>query len=425
MKLTLSSDIKKIEELSYEKYGIQSITIMENAGSSVAYEIKEANLDTDEFVVVSGTGNNGGDGFVVARHLQNFGYKVTVFIVGNPKNISGDAKINFDILKKIDMQIENISEQNGLIKFEKMIKKCPYIVDAIFGIGIDREISDIYIGTIERINLYKKFVISVDIPSGVDSNDGHIYGTCVRADKTVSFILPKIGNIMYPGSSYSDELIIKTVGIPVKAINEKKLKYQIVTEKFAKNFLMLRKRDSHKGNYGKANIIAGSSGLTGAAILTCKAALRSGLGLLKLYIPESLNTLITLSVPETVTVPLHEMRKGVIGINHINRIVEDSNSVNVLAIGPGCGNTSEISETVRRSILDVKAPLVIDADGLNALSKNIKWLLEREGEIVLTPHPGEMSRLSGYSIDEINKNPIHIANEFAEKWKVVLVLKGF
>jgi len=424
MKVVLNSDIRKIEENAFTKYGVASIAIMENAGSSVAYEIKESNLDTTCFLIVSGTGNNGGDGFVVARHLKNYGYNVTVFVIGNPKNIVGDARLNFDILKKIDIQIENISDQNGIIKFEKMIKKCPFVVDAIFGIGINKDIDGIHSSVIDRINSYSKFVISVDIPSGIDANNAHVYGNAVMANKTVSFTLPKVGNIMFPGSIYSGNLAIKNVGIPIKAVNDENLKYQIITEEFVRKSLNIRDRDSHKGDYGKANVVAGSSGLTGAAILTCKAALRSGLGLLRLYIPESLNTIITLSVPETVTVPLQEMRKGVIGINHINRIIDDSNSGNVLTIGPGCGNTSELSEMIRRSIIDVKVPLVIDADGLNALSKNVKWLLDREGDTVLTPHPGEMSRLTGYSTEEINRDPINIAKKFAMDWKVVMVLKG-
>lgn len=164
--------------------------------------------------------------------------------------------------------------------------------------------------------------------------------------------------------------------------------------------------------------------MTGAAILTCKAALRTGLGLLKLYIPESLNILITTSTPEVITIPLQEMRKGIIGLNHINRIVEESVDASVLTIGPGCGNSSEMMELVRRILDEVEVPIIIDADGLNALSKDVSWLNNKRGDVILTPHVGEMSRLTGLTTDKINRYPIDIARDFATKWGVILVLKG-
>lgn len=424
MKLVSSAEMRIMYDLSFSKYGVPTIVLMENSGKNIADEILNIDMKLEAFTILCGTGHNGGIGFVVARHLQNLGYKVVVFVIGNPKNLSGDSRINFDILRNLDIQLENISDHNGVVKLEKMIMKTGFVVDAIHGVDEVRDITPVFESVINTVNASSNFTISSDVPTGIDGDSGWIDKIAIKANKTVALALPKYGNIMFPGATYNGELVVKGICIPKKAVMDMKLKNSIIVGDFARSIMPSRNRDSHKGDYGKANVIAGSSGLTGAAILTCRAALRSGLGLLKLYIPESLNILITTSVPEAVTVPLQEMRKGVIGINHINRIIEDANQVNVLAIGPGCGNTSELSETIRRVILEVEKPVVIDADGLNALAKNVKWLSEKKATIVLTPHPGEMARLSNYTTEEINARPIEIAREFAINSSVVLVLKG-
>ncbi|MGB3368789.1 MAG: NAD(P)H-hydrate dehydratase, partial [Acidaminobacteraceae bacterium] len=424
MKLVSTEEMRSIYDLSFTKYGVPTIVLMENAGKNIVDEILNLDMGLSMFTILCGTNHNGGVGFVAARHLQNLGHKVVVFVVGNPKNLSGDAETNFEILKNLEIQIENISDNNGVIKLEKIIVKTGFVIDAIYGMDEAREMTPVLESIIGVVNASSNFTVSVDIPTGIDGDSGWINKVAIGADKTVALSLPKFGNILFPGAIYNGELVVKEICIPKKAIDDMRLKNSIILNDFAKSLMPSREKDSHKGNYGKANVIAGSSGLTGAAILTCRSALRSGLGLLKLYIPESLNILITTSVPEAVTVPLQEMRKGIIGINHINRIIEDANQVNVLAIGPGCGNTSELSETIRRVLLEVERPVVIDADGLNALAKNVRWLSEKKAKIVLTPHPGEMSRLSDYTIEEINLKPIEIAREFATKWDVVLVLKG-
>ncbi len=424
MKLVSTQEMRAMYDLSSTKYGVPTIVLMENSGKNVVDEILELDMDFKSATVLCGTGHDGGVGFVIARHLQNFGYKVVVFVVGNPKNLSGDSRINFDIIRNLDIQIENISDQNGVVKLEKMILKTGFVVDSIYGMDESREINSVLESVINVVNENAKYVIASDIPTGIDGDSGWIDNVAIKANRTVALGLPKHGNILFPGATYNGDVIVKGICIPKKAVDDMKIKNSIILNDFAKSLMPNREKDSHKGDYGKANVIAGSSGLTGAAILTCRAALRSGLGLLKLYIPESLNILITTSVPEAVTVPLQEMRKGVIGINHIHRIIEDANQVNVLAIGPGCGNTSELSETIRRVLLEVEKPIVIDADGLNALAKNVMWLSDKKGTVVLTPHPGEMSRLSNYTTEEINLSPVEISREFAMKWNVVLVLKG-
>lgn len=424
MLLANSSQMQMIDQKSVENIGIQSIVLMENAGKVVVDEILKTDTRFDRVIILAGPGNNGGDGFVVARHLHNIKMPVRVFIIGKSSHIEGDALTNLNILKKLSIQIDEVFDGGGFVKLEKSIRQGALIVDGIFGTGLTKPVHGIFGEVIDLVNEMADYTISIDIPSGIDSDTGKVMGTAIEADKTVSLVIPKIGNVMYPGSDYNGELLIRGIGVPDIIIDDTKIKYNIITDEVIQRLIPHRKSNTNKGDYGKGNIIAGSTGLTGAAILACKAALRSGMGLLKLYIPESLNIIITTAVPETVTVPLLEVRKGVIGINNFNKVIEDSNKSDVLAIGPGCGLNAEVGELLKRIIFEVHKPLVIDADGLNALAKNVQWLENKKSDIIITPHPGEMSRLCGQTIEEINDHPIETALSFSREWGVITVLKG-
>jgi len=423
MKLAINSEMKQIDAMAIEEYELQSAVLMENAGAIVATEVL-AMEKVRHVTVVCGNGNNGGDGFVIARHLHNKGLDIKVFVVGNMKEIAGDALKNLNILRKMDLQIENIKELNNLMRIEKAVKASDITIDAVFGTGLNRPLELLYTSVFDIINDNAAYILSVDIPSGVNGDTGAADEHAINAHKTVTFTIPKCGNILYPGSEQNGELVVRDIGIPKRILNDMKLKRNIITEESVMAYFPWRRGFSHKGDYGKVNIIAGSTGLTGAAILACKSALRSGIGLLKLYIPESLAMQITHSVPEAITIPLQEVRKGVIGITHFDKILTESESSDVIAIGPGCGNTAETSELVRRIIQELEKPVVIDADGLNAISRNPDILLEKKSKVVMTPHPGEMSRLIGISTDEINERPLEIAKEYASKWDVIMVLKG-
>lgn len=424
MLLANSHQMELIDQKAMENIGLPSIVLMENAGKVVFDEIVKLTDKFDRVIILAGPGNNGGDGFVIARHLHNIKMPVRVFIIGKSSHIEGDALANLNILKKLSIQIDEVFDGGGFVKLEKSIRQGALVVDAIFGTGLSKPVHGIFSEVIDLINEMSGYTLSVDIPSGIDSDTGKVLSTAIRANKTVSLVIPKIGNIMYPGSDYNGELLIRGIGVPDLVIEDTKIQYNIVTDEVIERMIPHRKRNTNKGDYGKGNIIAGSTGLTGAAILSCKAALRSGMGLLKLYVPESLNIIITTAVPETVTVPLIEVRKGVIGINNFNKVIEDSNKSDVLAIGPGCGLNAEVGELLKRIIFEVHKPLVIDADGLNALAKNVHWLENKKADIIITPHPGEMSRLCGQTVEEVNDHPIETALQFSKEWGVITVLKG-
>ncbi|WP_432665998.1 NAD(P)H-hydrate dehydratase [Wukongibacter baidiensis] len=424
MKVALSDEMKKIDKTAIEKYGIPGVVLMENAGRVVAEEIiNEFGIDS-KLTIVCGRGNNGGDGYVLARHLYDKGYDLKVFVLGEKSGIGGDALINYKIINNLGVNIEEIVNDEDLMKLKENIIDYPIVVDSLFGTGLNNEVGGIPERVINIINEYGKHIIAVDIPSGIGGNDGKVYNVAIKANKTITFGLPKCGNLIYPGAEYNGELLIKDIGIPNEIIKNVELNHNLIDLRLIKNNLPSRRKDTHKGSYGKANVIAGSTGMAGAAILTCKSALRTGLGLLRLYIGESLNYIVKAGIPEAITVPLQEMRKGVIGINHIEKIIEDTKTANVLTIGPGCGSTAELSEIIKRILIDVDVPIVIDADGLNALSKNIEWLSEKKSKIIITPHLGEMERLTKIPIEEIKNNLIKVAKDFSQKWNVIVVLKG-
>lgn len=424
MKVVLNDEMRLIDRTSIEKYGIPGVVLMENAGISVVNEIVDNFNFDSKFTIVCGRGNNGGDGFVVARHLHDKGYGVNVFILGDKEVIKGDALINYKIITNLGISIKEIKNEDDLVKLKESIISHSIVIDGLFGTGLSKEVQGIPEKVINIINKYSKYTISIDIPSGIGGNDGKVFGTPIKANKTITFCLPKCGNLVYPGAEYNGKLVIRDIGIPNEVIKNVELKHNLIDIEIVRKGLPSRKKDTHKGTYGKANVIAGSAGMTGAAILTCKSALRTGTGLLRLYVGESINHIVKTGVPEAITVPLQEMRKGVIGIHHIEKIINDAKEANVLTIGPGCGSTSELAEIIKQVLAKVEIPIIIDADGLNVLSRDKEWFLEKKSKIVITPHIGEMARLTNIPIEEIRHDLIKVAKDFATKWGVVVVLKG-
>lgn len=424
MYIVTNQQMKAVDQMAINDYKIPGIVLMENAGLAVVEEINKQFEARSKAVIVCGGGNNGGDGFVIGRHLLNRGFELALFVIGSPERIQGDARINYEIMAKLHSGIQIIEDEAGIKQLESALKDSDFVVDAIFGTGLKSEIHGVAESVICVMNQWGQYIFAVDIPSGISGDDGNVMGEAVEADKTVTFDMPKCGNLLFPGADYNGDLIIKPIGIPYEVHEKLDFKYHTIDFDLALEGIPLRARNSHKGSYGKAKVIAGSTGMAGAAILTCKAALRSGLGLLRLYIPESLNHIVKTSVPEVITVPLQEMRKGVIGITHITSVIEDAADSNVFIIGPGCGVTSELSEIVKRSLQTVECPMVLDADALNVLAKDLSVLQERKAPVILTPHLGEMARLSGKTIEEIEHHPIFTAVEFAKEHGVYMVLKS-
>lgn len=426
MKILTQQEMRRLEAIAIEDYQMTSRLLMENAGRSIFDFIKDLNQNFSKVIILCGLGNNGGDGFVLARQLLNKDIPFELFIIGDADKIKGDSLLNLEILKKLDIDVNTIEDKYKIRSLEQIIDKNDLIIDAILGIGIKGPVRELVSEVIEVMNSSNNMVVSVDLPSGVDSDTATIENIAVKADATITLGLPKFGNILFPGANYNGNLTIGHVGISPKIADVIESKTFIITKKMIRQYIPKRIADSHKGTYGKASVVAGSRGLSGAAILTCLAALNSGVGIIELFIPESIDLIISTKVVEIITKPLKETPNGLLDLSSINTVVTGIKASDVVAIGPGCGNSNELFELVKQVIKNSEVPLVIDADGLNALAKNIEVLSdeERKSAIVLTPHLGEMSRLINRPIEEIKKDKINIVKNFSRQYNVILVLKG-
>lgn len=423
MKVANRKEIKDIDRKAVEKYGIPETVLMENAGHEVVLAMTEryGDLTGKRVSVIAGKGNNGGDGFVIARHLYNRNVRVEVFLLGTSSDIKGAAKINLNILKKVGITLyEKVSFKDLNIN----LRHADIIVDAIFGTGLSSEVKKPFSDVINLINSSGKPVVSVDIPSGISSDTGEILGVAVRADLTVTFVLPKRGIILFPGAEYAGVIKIADIGIPAKVIEEGNIKCNLSTGKDIQSLLPERSPDSHKGSFGHLLVIAGSVGKTGAASMTGLSALRVGAGLVTIAIPEGLNDILEIKLTEVMTLPLPETDDHSISMSAEKILIKTIKNMTASAIGPGLSTHPETARLVRRLITMAEKPVLIDADGINALIGYLDILKRSKAPLILTPHPGEMARLIGKSSKDIQKDRIGIAQDFAMKYRVYLVLKG-
>lgn len=424
MKVVTSIEMREIDRLTIEHYGVPSLVLMERAGFAVAMKIREF-FKERKVIVLCGRGNNGGDGLVVARILQNWGYRVKVFLLCEKETLSHDCQIQFNIAKNFNVPMEfrptiSFADLHGAI-----------IVDAIFGTGINKPVSQNLVEIFKLVNNSKSPVFSIDIPSGISSDTGEVLGGAVRADYTITFGLPKIGHVFYPGASYTGRLFTEDIGFPPELLSSADLKVSLIQKDTVSSLIKPREKYSHKGDYGHVLIIAGSKGKTGAALMCAKACLRSGAGLVTLGIPESLMGILQSRITEEMTLPLKDDGSGMFSADAIDQILSFiSTKIDAVAIGPGIGVSPDTEKLLAEIIKDSPAPLIIDADGINSLSVNTDVLTRKKSAIILTPHPGEMARLctrafnSEHRNSHIEKDRPSISSKLSCQYGIYVVLKG-
>ena len=402
MKVVTAVEMRQIDQDTIEGVGIPGIVLMETAGSAIVRAIKQHYPTCHRIGIFVGKGNNGGDGLVIARQLAHAGRDVHVFLVSPAESFTGEAEINLQIAKRLGLQIEFYGNSETL---PTTLASCELLVVPIP-------------------------VLSVDLPSGLDADTGHPLGTCVQADRTVTIGLPKRGLLMQPGAELAGKLEVVDIGFPQQVVDAQDIKVHWTTATQASQWVPPRPPASHKGSYGRVLVVAGSTGMTGAAALASEAALRAGAGLVTLATPKHLNPILEGLLPEVMTLPLPETEAGSLAVSATSAILEFAEKTkSVLAIGPGLSQHPETVSFVHQLIRENREQglglrMVIDADGLNALSqdRNILSLLDRE--TVLTPHPGEMARLTGASVPTLEKDRIHTAQQFASEHSLTLVFKG-
>lgn len=427
MKAVTGTDMGKIDKFSIEQVGIPGVVLMENAALKIVKHIElyfeQKQPVENNVVIVAGKGNNAGDAFAAARHLIIAGSRVKLYCLFNKECITGDARINFDILQSIGADIEFLENDSETGVFSLDITHAQLVIDGIFGTGFRGEIQGHIAQVIDIINKNSNYTISIDIASGIESATGRVADTCVQACKTVTFELPKIGQLIYPGAHYTGELVVESIGMPRQAVESIKIDTNLTDREFIKAVIPKRKADFNKGNCGKVVLVTGSLGMAGSGCIAAKASLRTGSGLVYIAGPSSLTNIYQSVVPEAIAIKLED-NSGVISEESTGTILEILKKCNAAAIGPGLSTGSGIYNIISYIAENANLPMVLDADALNAIAKNTDILRKFQKAVVITPHPGEMSRLTGLDVSYIQRNRIEVAIKYARAWGVVIVLKG-
>ena len=433
MKVVTAAEMRQIDQDTIEGIGIPGIVLMETAGSAIVRAIEQHYPTCYRIGIFVGKGNNGGDGLVIARQLAHAGRDVYLFLVSPADSFTGEAAINLQIAKRLGLQIEEILTDAGFYGIGTVpttLASCELLVDAIFGTGLRDTVRGSIATVIKTLNNLSIPILSVDLPSGLDANTGHSLGVCVRADRTVTIGLPKRGLLVHPGAEFAGKLEVVDIGFPEQVIDAQGIKVNWATTTQASQWVPPRPPASHKGTYGRVLVVAGSTGMTGAAALSSEAALRAGAGLVTLATPKHLNPILEGLLPEVMTLPLPETDAGSLSVSATSAILEFAEKTkSVLAIGPGLSQHPDTVLLVHQLVREnreqaLNLRMVVDADGLNAVSQapEIISLLDREA--ILTPHPGEMSRLTSSSVPSLEADRIRTAQQFASEHDLTLVFKG-
>jgi NAD(P)H-hydrate epimerase len=418
MKVSRVAEMRAMDRHAIETYGIAEALLMENAGLAVYTVLAQTfGIAGKTFVICCGVGNNGGDGLVVARQLHANGARVKVFLLGEASKFQGAARLNWDIVSRLPI---NCVTTPALPSLQEEMRQCDVIIDALFGTGLAREISGLYRDVIEEINSSSKPVLSVDIPSGVHGDTGQIMGTAVQAQYTVTFGLPKLGNLLYPGYERCGRLYVCHISFPPAM-------YRAETLRLAINRpgpLPPRSRTAYKGSVGDVLFIAGAANYFGAPVLAARSFLKAGGGYSRLAAPAALIPFLAVQGSEVVFLPQRETPAGSIALANKPALLELSERVDMVVMGPGLSLQDETQQLVRELTRDIQKPLLLDGDGITAVCQDLDLLRQRQSMTILTPHLGEMARLTSRSIGEIDANKVDILQQTARDLQAIIVLKG-
>lgn len=407
------SEAYALDLSSQNDYGVPGIILMENAALACVDELRrDFDIKKTRFCIFCGKGNNGGDGMAIARQLCIGGASVSVCFV-HGLDYSSDAKVNYDILRHFDVDIVDFADTICLDRYD-------VIIDAIFGIGIRGEIEGSDMDIIRAINESGKYVLSVDVPSGINSDTGGICGICINASKTVTFGAYKLGMLLYPAADYVGDVVVKPISFPDGACTST---VSVTDGEYVKSLLPKRCANTHKGTYGKVLVIAGSRGMSGAAYLASLSAQKSGAGLVTLACPSSINDILESKTTEVMTLPLPDT-DGHISEAAIPVLLEYADKSDTILIGPGLGRSEDIKKVVSAVLKHSRVPVIVDADAINAVSEDTDIISECASDIIFTPHTVEFARLTGHNASYIEENRISTTLEFAEENGVVVLLKG-
>lgn len=422
MKIVTSAEMREVDRASSKRFGVPSLTLMENAGTAVADFVQRHYPGAESVGVICGKGNNGGDGFVAARKLREAGKRVSVLLLAYPGELKGDAATMFNRWGGDCLLVRHEAELRATAA--QRVYQADVLIDGILGTGFRPPVKGFYADAIEEFGKAGRPIVAIDIPSGLDSDDMRPHpdsGPIVPAHGTVTFTAPKLAHLF--SSAVRGPVMVAPIGSPEEAIVSN-LGLEVPTWREMASLLSLRDPEAHKGSFGHVLVVGGSLGKAGAAAMAGMAALRSGAGLVTVACPHSVLQTVAGFMAELMTEPLEETDAGTISPRALERIDALARNKTVVALGPGIGRHPETTEFVHALVERIRLPIVIDADGLNAFQGAVEKLNGSAHPLVLTPHPGEMSRLIGGTTADVEKDRIDIARKFAQEHKLVLVLKG-
>lgn len=419
MRAVTSSQMVSIEERAVRELGLGVDRLMERAGKALAEEYRRCFPARRKVVVVCGKGNNGGDGFVAARALRDVGYGVSVFCAYPVDSLAPAARNAFERLPE-DVPVLSIDLKEELVR---QLASAEGVIDALFGFGLRGAVKGVAGEVIGLINRSEKPVVSADLPSGVDADSGKVEGSCIKAFTTVTFTCPKIGTILYPGAAFTGRLVIADIGIPESFIDEAS-DVSISEIKEMKNLLPRYDPAQNKWSRGSVLVVAGSSGMSGAAILAARGAMRAGAGVVGLAVPTSIEPTASAAVIEALKYPLPETRRASLSLEAFDDIKGLLQRYRAAVIGPGLSRDEEAARLVKRLVREIDRPLVLDGDGLTAFSGEIDHLALRSAPLIITPHTGEIGRLMGVSSTEVEEDRLGYARRALRASRATVVLKG-
>jgi ADP-dependent NAD(P)H-hydrate dehydratase / NAD(P)H-hydrate epimerase len=427
MRILNAGQMREADRRAIEEIGIASLVLMENAGRQVVAAIESLYPDLGErrIAIVCGKGNNGGDGFVVARTLQQRGFDVSVFVIGRLTEVKGDARTNLEILGRIGQTVVEVADETAWELHGTEITSHDLIIDAMFGIGLSAPLDGFFETVVGDINDAGVPIVAIDIPSGMSADTCDLIGDAIEATVTVTLAAPKLPLVLPPAEMKAGEVVIADIGIPAGVIDQLDgPRLELMTREQMRPIIQPRAPEAHKGDFGRVLVVAGSMGKAGAAVLCAQGAMRAGAGLVTVASPKSCQATIAAHAAEYMTEGLEETAEGTVHFAAADVVL--GIDADVIVAGPGLGRGEGVTTFIRELVDKCEGPLVLDADALNAFADEPALLVGRDGrDLIITPHPGEMARLVGCTVEDLQADRIGIATDFAKRHKLYVVLKGY
>jgi len=425
MKVALAKQMHEIDKSAVEEYGLPELSLMESAGHRVFEAVKKilGVVAKKSICVLAGSGNNGGDALVAARYLSNAGSRVKIFLLGNKDHRTASFNVQMRILRGMGVELQQLESDRAWERLQVTLRFSDLVVDGLLGTGFSGQIRPSALRLIRLVNAAKKITVSIDIPSGVEADTGAVSEAAINADCTVALGLPKIGHYICPGASFTGKILIDNIGLPADLLRND-IHQTLLDDELALTFLPERQKDAHKGTCGKILVIAGSKGMTGAAILSSMSAMKAGAGLVTLATPESLNLIYETRLPEIITAPLDEIKQGIIGGDKaLEKIWDLSEKSDAILIGCGLGRERETQALVKKIVAEVDKPLILDADAIYPFNGNAEELKACKQIPILTPHLGELSALLNIPVEKLRPALIPEVRRAAQEFRAVIVAK--